>query len=81
MAKAGDTMTGALAMGSNKITGLAAPTADTDAANRKYVLDTAFRYRSNLNGDIDSTDLIGVYWIETANCSGTSRKIGEATGI
>lgn len=30
------TMTGALAMGSNKITGLAAPTADTDAATREF---------------------------------------------
>ncbi len=29
-------MTGALAMGTNKITGLAAPTADTDAATRKF---------------------------------------------
>ena len=33
------TMTGAIAMGNNKITGLAAPSADTDAANKKYVDD------------------------------------------
>ena len=37
--KSGGTMTGNLAMGSNKITGLAAPTADGDAANKKYVDD------------------------------------------
>ncbi len=35
--KAGDTMSGPLAMGSNKITGLADPTVATDAANKNYV--------------------------------------------
>jgi hypothetical protein len=34
---AGDTMSGALAMGNNKITGLATPTATTDAATKAYV--------------------------------------------
>lgn len=38
---AGGTMSGAIAMGNNKITGLATPTADGDAANKKYV-DDAF---------------------------------------
>jgi len=38
--KAGDTMSGALAMGSNKITGLGTPTANADAATKLYV-DTA----------------------------------------
>lgn len=33
----GDNMTGALAMGDNKITGVAAPTAGTDATNKNYV--------------------------------------------
>lgn len=33
----GDTMTGALAMSDNKITGVAAPTAGTDATNKNYV--------------------------------------------
>lgn len=37
--KAGGTMSGAIAMGSNKITGLAGPDADADAANKKYVDD------------------------------------------
>ncbi len=35
--KAGDIMSGPLAMGSNKITGLADPTVATDAANKNYV--------------------------------------------
>ena len=35
--KSGGTMTGVLNMGSNKITGLATPTADTDAVNKAYV--------------------------------------------
>lgn len=34
---AGGTMTGAIAMGGNKITGLADPTVDADAVNKKYV--------------------------------------------
>lgn len=35
--KRGDTMTGALSMSGHRITGVAAPTADSDAANKKYV--------------------------------------------
>lgn len=37
--KAGGTMSGAIAMGSNKITGLGTPTADADASTKKYVDD------------------------------------------
>lgn len=37
--KSGGTMTGNLAMSNNKITGLGAPTDDTDAATKKYVDD------------------------------------------
>lgn len=33
----GDSMTGALAMGDNKVTGVATPTAGTDATNKNYV--------------------------------------------
>lgn len=36
---AGGTMTGVIAMGGNKITGLGAPEAETDATNQKYVND------------------------------------------
>lgn len=39
VSKAGDTMTGALAMGGNKITGLGVPTEEADAATKKYVDD------------------------------------------
>jgi len=39
VAKAGDSMTGDLAMGLNKITGLGAPSADSDASTKKYVDD------------------------------------------
>lgn len=39
VSKAGDTMIGNLAMSNHKITGVAAPAADTDAANKKYVDD------------------------------------------
>jgi hypothetical protein len=39
VSKAGDSMTGVLAMGTNKITGLGAPTSDNDAATKKYVDD------------------------------------------
>lgn len=35
--KAGGTMTGDIAMGGNKVSGLAAPAADSDAANKQYV--------------------------------------------
>jgi hypothetical protein len=49
VSKAGDTMTGALAMGSNKITGLGTPTAGTDATTKTYV-DTADALKLNLAG-------------------------------
>lgn len=39
VSKAGDTMSGNLAMSNHKITGVAAPAVDTDAANKKYVDD------------------------------------------
>jgi len=41
VAKAGDSMTGALSMGNNKITDLASPTASTDAVNKSYI-DTLY---------------------------------------
>ena len=39
VAKAGDTMSGDLAMGGNKVTGLGAPTSGTDGATKTYVDD------------------------------------------
>ena len=50
---AGGTMSGAIAMGSNKITGLGTPTASTDAATKGYI-DTTVLAPSNLTGPITS---------------------------
>jgi hypothetical protein len=51
--KSGSTMTGALAMGTNKITGLGTPTVATDAATKGYI-DTAVIAPGNLTGPITS---------------------------
>ena len=50
----GDTMSGALAMGTNKITGLGTPTVSTDAATKNYV-DTVVIAPTNLTGVITSS--------------------------
>lgn len=56
--KAGDTMTGDLNMGTHKVTGLATPTGNTDAANKEYV-DNSVRgvylptTGGTMTGDID----------------------------
>lgn len=56
--KAGDTMTGDLNMGTHKVTGLATPTGNTDAATKQYV-DNATRgdylptAGGTMQGDID----------------------------
>jgi hypothetical protein len=52
--KSGSTMSGALAMGTNKITGLGTPTAGTDATTKTYV-DGVLIAPSNLTGPITST--------------------------
>ena len=51
--KTGSTMSGALAMGTNKITGLGTPTVSTDAATKGYI-DTVTIAPSNLTGPITS---------------------------
>jgi hypothetical protein len=51
--KTGSTMSGALAMGTNKITGLGDPTNAQDAATKNYI-DTASIAPSNLTGPITS---------------------------
>jgi hypothetical protein len=51
--KSGSTMSGALAMGTNKVTGLGTPTTSTDAATKGYV-DTVVIAPSNLTGVITS---------------------------
>ena len=50
---AGGTMSGAIAMGTNKITGMGTPTVSTDAATKGYV-DTVTVAPSNLTGPITS---------------------------
>jgi hypothetical protein len=49
LAKTGGTMSGAIAMGTNSITGLGAPTNANDAATKTYV-DTADALKLNLSG-------------------------------
>jgi hypothetical protein len=49
----GGTMSGAIAMGTNKITGLGTPTVATDAATKGYI-DTAVIAPANLTGPITS---------------------------
>ena len=71
--KTGDSMSGALAMGSNKITGLADPTASNDAANKSYV-----------DSNIASTLATGVAGgqIDTANIADdavTADKLADTT--
>jgi hypothetical protein len=51
--KTGSTMSGALAMGTNKITGMGTPTTSTDAATKGYV-DGITTAPSNLTGPITS---------------------------
>ena len=51
---AGGTMTGAIEMGTNKITGLGTPTANTDAATKLYADTIIASAPSNLTGPITS---------------------------
>jgi hypothetical protein len=77
---AGGSMTGAIAMGTNKITGLGTPTADTDAATKLYVdgeigtLDTAAAgYASDVADDLAAHELLtsGVHGV-TGSVVGTT---------
>lgn len=63
---AGGTMTGAINMGTNKITNLGTPTASTDAATKNYV-DTVTVAPSNLTGVITSVGNV----TSTASQTGT----------
>lgn len=66
--KAGDSMTGALSMGNNKVTDVAAPTEDGDAVNKKYVDDKASETETTLKEYVDEHSggfanavIVGVY--------------------
>ena len=56
VSKAGDTMTGALAMGGNKITGLGAPTEEADAVTKKYA-DDANALKANTSDVYTKTEI------------------------
>jgi hypothetical protein len=89
----GGTMTGAINMGSQKITSLATPTENTDAATKGYVDTVAggqidpstFATKDDLNGKLDKTggtttdfNLVSNAKI-TLNSSGTLIKTGDGT--
>ena len=88
---AGGTMTGQIAMGNHKVSGVAAPTADSDAATKKYVddkLGTAglTYYCLGLTAGNNNTNYISVNKAGTSD--GSKSKItltlaqsGTATGI
>lgn len=90
----GGTMSGALAMGSNKITGLDTPTADADAATKAYVdaaVDAAivgtgpFSAIDVNGGTIDGTTIGGtvpaVATFSTMTCVSVNITGGTITGI
>lgn len=66
--KTGDSMTGVLNMSNNKVTNVAAPTADGDAVNKKYVDDKATETETNLkeyvdghSGGFENAVIVGLY--------------------
>lgn len=66
--KAGDSMTGALSMGNNKVTNVADPTANGDAVNKKYVDDKATETETTLkeyvdghSGGFENAVIVGLY--------------------
>jgi hypothetical protein len=75
----GDTMSGALAMGNNKITGLATPTVSTDASTKGYVDATvaAASIPDTDYGDITVTGTGTIWTIDSGAV--TSAKIADGT--
>ena len=75
LALAGGTMTGAIAMGNSKITGLATPTADYDASTKKYVddiqtqtfagIETHRQVTTNVHGVADMAALATMTYVST----------------
>jgi hypothetical protein len=65
VASSGDSMTGPLAMGTNKITGVGEPTSSQDAATKNYVDSTTW---NNSGETIDSTEV----WASSDSAIGTT---------
>jgi len=65
VASSGDSMTGPLAMGTNKVTGVGEPTSSQDAATKNYVDSTTW---NNSSETIDSTEV----WTSSDSAIGTT---------
>lgn len=67
--KAGGTMSGAIAMGGSKVTGLGTPTTGTDAATKAYV-DAIPKLFAKVAVQYDGTTLGGAYNVSSTSTSG-----------
>jgi hypothetical protein len=80
---AGGTMSGAIAMGSNKITGLGTPTANSDAATKQYADNAQSTAESNAadytDQEINKT-LDGTYHFSTVNVGDVSTQTAAQVG-
>ena len=74
----GDTMSGNLAMGNNKITGLGTPTSSADAATKNYV-DTVVIAPTNLTGPI--TSVANVTSVASQTGTGTKFVVDQSPTI
>jgi hypothetical protein len=82
LALAGGTMTGAIAMGTNKITGLGTPTEGTDAATKNYVDSAAqgIDWKASVRV-ATTTNLVGTYDNEAGTITGNENVGLEIDGI
>ena len=71
VAKAGDSMTGALSMGNNKITDLGSPSASTDAVPKSYI-DTVFGSTSSAETSATSAANSAIAAASSATAASTS---------
>ena len=81
LSKSGGTMTGAINMGSKKITNLATPTADADASTKKYVDDGLNGKQDTITGLKPSMAMIcDQYGKVTASSVVTTGELGYLSG-